>query len=197
MRLMLLVPALLCGACGGAAMTAADSGGGATVWWTTCGPPACAGDAAIPDSGLPYCPLQQAGSACATPGAECDPYARCTGPLLCSTTDPKGMPPECPISRASSKKDIRFLSSLDLRAYSRELIDLPLATFRYRGGDERTRLGFLIDGHESLACVDGDHVDLYGYTSMAVAALKVQEEEIAHLRAEVAAMRKELARKRR
>src|SRR5581483_7037691 len=103
MRPMLLVPALLCGACGGAAMTATDSGGvGTTVWWTTCGPPACAGDAAIPDSGLPYCPLQQAGSACATPGAECDPYARCTGPLLCSTTDPKGMPPECPISRAKS-----------------------------------------------------------------------------------------------
>jgi hypothetical protein len=101
------------------------------------------------------------------------------------------------VSRARFKKDIRFLSSAELRAYSREVIELPLATFRYRSGDERTRLGFLIDGHESLACVDGDRVDLYGYTSMAVAALQVQEEEIAQLRAEVAAMRKELARRRR
>ena len=52
-------------------------------------------------------------------------------------------------------------------------------------------LGFLIDGHESLACVDPerDQVDLYGYASMAVAALQVQAREIEQLRAELAALK--------
>jgi len=48
----------------------------------------------------------------------------------------------------------------ELRGCARDLLALPLADFRYRSGDERMRLGFMIDGHESLACVDGDHVDL-------------------------------------
>ena len=192
MRTAFVVMACLLAACGGAAMTASD-----TVWWTTCGLPACQVDAAVPDSGLPYCPVQMAGTACSTPGAECDPYTPCAVHLLCSNTDPKAPPPGCPISRARFKKDIRFLTPGELRAYSRELMDLPLATFRYRAGDERTRLGFMIDGHESLACVDGDRVDLYGYTSMAVAALQVQQQEIAELRKELAALRKELARRRR
>jgi len=197
MRTALVTMSCLLAACGGAAMTASggDGGGDAAVWWTTCGLPACALDAAVPDSGLPYCPVQQAGTACSTPGAECDPYTPCAIHLLCGASDPKAG--GCPISRARFKKDIRFLSDAELRGYSRELLDLPLATFRYRAGGERTHLGFLIDGHESLACVDGDQVDLYGYTSMAVAALKVQEQEIADLRKELAAMRKELAKRRR
>jgi hypothetical protein len=36
---------------------------------------------------------------------------------------------------------------------------------------------------------DGEHVDLYGYISMAVAALQVQAQEIAALRAEVKALK--------
>jgi len=54
----------------------------------------------------------------------------------------------------------------------------------------------MIDGHESLACVDGDHVDLYAYTTMAVAALQVQAVEITELREELAAIRTELAKRR-
>jgi hypothetical protein len=54
----------------------------------------------------------------------------------------------------------------------------------------------MIDGHESLACVDGDHVDLYSYASMAVAALQVQEADIAELRRQVASLRAEMAKRR-
>jgi hypothetical protein len=191
MRTALLVVVSVCGACGGAAMSANDAG----IWWQTCGAPACNLDAGVPDSGLPSCSPALAGAACPTLGEECDPRTGCNVYLLCATSDPRDG--GCPISRARFKRDIRFLSGEELRGYSRELLDLPLATFRYRAGDERTHLGFMIDGHESLACVDGDHVDLYGYASMAVAALKVQAEDIAALREDVAALRKELAIRRR
>ncbi len=195
MRAARIAVACLCAACGGSAMNGGGDGG--TVWWTTCGPPTCSPDGAVPDSGLPHCAPGQAGTACSTPGAECDPYAPCDAHLLCSDKDPKTGPGGCPISRARFKKDIRFLSPPELRQYSRALLDLPLATFRYRSGDDRTHLGFLIDGHESLAGVEGDHVDLYGYTSMAVAALQVQQQQIAELRAELAALRRQMARRRR
>ena len=199
MRTALMAIVSLCSACGGGAMSASDSGGvgdgAVAVWWNTCGAPACNVDAGVPDSGLPSCSPQLAGMACPNAGEECDPRTGCNVYLLCSTTDPRAG--GCPISRARFKRDIRFLSDGELRGYSRELLELPLATFRYRAGGDRSHLGFVIDGHESLACVEGDHVDLYGYTSMAVAALKVQAGEIAGLRKELAALRKELAKRRR
>jgi hypothetical protein len=183
-------------ACGGAMRSGSDAG---LVWWTTCGAPACAADAGVPDSGLPACPAQYEGTACADAGAQCDPGARCQVYLRCSATDPKQQPGGCPISRMRYKKDIRYLSGGELRAVSDELMALPLARYRYRSDDARERLGFMIDGHESLACVDAEHdqVDLYGYTSMAVAALKVQAEEIAELRRQVTALRATLAKRRR
>ena len=183
-------------ACGGAMRSGSDAG---MVWWTTCGVPVCSLDAGAPDSGLPACPAQLEGTACAVAGAECDPGARCSVYLRCSASDPKQQPGGCPISRTRYKKDIRYLSDDELRAVSDELLALPLARFRYRSDDARVRLGFMIDGHESLACVDAEHdqVDLYGYTSMAVAALKVQAEEIAELRRQVTALRAQLAKRRR
>ena len=56
-------------------------------------------------------------------------------------------------------------------------------------------LGFLIDGHESLICVDParDQVDLYGYASMAVAALQAQNMEIEKLHEEVRELRAALS----
>jgi hypothetical protein len=183
-------------ACGGGMRSGSDAG---LMWWTTCGAPLCSPDAGVPDSGLPACPPQLEGTACADAGAECDPRQPCSGYLRCSATDPKQQPGGCPISRMRYKKDIRYLSDGELRAVSDELMALPLARYRYRSDDARERLGFMIDGHESLACVDAEHdqVDLYGYTSMAVAAVKVQAEEIAELRRQVTALRATLAKRRR
>jgi hypothetical protein len=74
-----------------------------------------------------------------------------------------------------------------------ELITLPLATYRYQveGPEGRVRLGFMIDGHETLLASDAQHdqVDLYSYTSMAVAALKVQAAEIEELKNELASLK--------
>jgi hypothetical protein len=209
MRTAMVMIVFLSGACGGTVSSggsvtgagdpAAEAGksSNAAVWWRTCGMPSCSGPP-WPESGLPYCPGELEGTACATTGAECDPRGGCEIHLLCSATDPKPQDrPGCPISRARFKKDIHYLSPDELRARSRELLDLPLASYRYRNGDERSRLGFMIDGHESLACVDGDRVDLYGYTSMAVAALQIQAQQIAELRDQLAAVQKELAKRRR
>lgn len=180
---MLFLAGALAAACGG--RTAA------LRWWMTCGDPV--GGLGHRDAGLPACTTETVGAACAPAGAECDPGNADNSELLCSATDPRQGPGGCPISRAAFKKDIRYLDAGELRALHDQLLDLPLATWRYREEppSSRLHLGFVIDGHESLACVDAgrDQVDLYGYASMAVAALQAQEQEIAALRAEVAELR--------
>jgi hypothetical protein len=182
-------------ACGGSSSAQPPSPPppGALQWWTTCGDPACSGHR---DAGIVACTQQEeAGVSCAPASAECDPQSFCNAHLLCAASDPKQS--GCPVSRMRFKKDIRFLSAAERAGYRDQLLSLPLATFRYRGAPDGShlRLGFMIDGHESLACVDGDTVDLYGYASMAVAALQSQEQEIAQLRNELRALRKELKRR--
>ncbi|MFL5432250.1 MAG: hypothetical protein ACJ79M_21750 [Myxococcales bacterium] len=187
-------------ACGMSAATNAgsgnlegDAGTGALLWYVTCGDPVCMAGGHR-DHGLPRCTGESPGKQCATPGAKCDPGNDCNEDLVCSTTDPRQQSGGCPISRASYKKDIHYLSSSELQTYSDQLLALPLATYRYRNADSRQHLGFLIDGHESLVCVEPerDRVDLYSYASMAVAALQVQARQIDDLTKEVAALRAEL-----
>lgn len=61
----------------------------------------------------------------------------------------------------------------------------------------KERLGFMIDDNEGSAAVNAqrDLVDLYGYTSMAVATIQLQAQQINALEREVAEMRKTLARR--
>jgi hypothetical protein len=197
LRRSLATAVVCCLACGGHAPSGGDSDGAVALWWRTCSAPACpAADAGVPDSGLQSCSSQLVGSACSSVGEQCDPHEGCSVYLRCSTSDPRNQYGGCPVSRMRFKKDIHYLAPEELRGFARDLLALPLADFRYRSGDHRKRLGFMIDGHESLACVDGDHVDLYAYTTMAVATLQVQAAEITELREELAAMRTELAKRR-
>ena len=178
-------------ACGGPAPAPAP--GNALQWFSTCGDPACSGHR---DAGIAACTAQEeAGVSCSSASAQCDPQSFCNSLLLCAQSDPKQG--GCPISRMRFKKDIRYLSAADRAALRDQLLSLPLATFRYRGAPvgSRLHLGFMIDGHESLACVNGDTVDLYSYASMAVAALQSQEKEIAQLRDELRQLRKEIRRR--
>ena len=187
-------------ACGRSAAGGADAGdaGAAAIWWSTCGDRLINLDAGHRDSGFSPCTTQSAGAPCAPLGAECDPGNAVNSYLLCDTTDPKMG--GCPISRMSYKDNIRYLSARELESYRDQLLSLPLATYRYRqaGPESRLHLGFMIDGHESLICVEPerDQVDLYSYTSMAVAALKVQAEQIEQLRKELTALRAEVAASR-
>ena len=191
--------------CGGRSASTLSPDGGAqqNTWFTTCGDPAVNGnpDAGHRPSALPACTTEREGASCAVANAECDPNDNANRYLLCTATDPKQAPGGCPISRAKYKKDIHFLAEEDLEPYRDQLLSLPLATWRYRDSKagSRLHLGFMIDGHESLVCVEPerDQVDLYGYTSMAVAALKVQARQIEELQKEVAALRAALPASRR
>jgi ribosomal protein L29 len=117
----------------------------------------------------------------------------CNRLLLCSSRDPKLS--GCPISSRRQKTDLRYLSAQDLDRYAHELRRIRLATYRYRGASGPTRLGFVLEDLPPGAVVDPerDMADLYGYTSLAVAALQAQAREIDALKSQVAELRRTLA----
>lgn len=106
----------------------------------------------------------------------------------------------CPISRAKYKKDIAYLTEAEKRRLADDLMHVPLATYRYNSESEadRAHLGFIIEDVAPSPAVlaNGERVDLYGYTSMSVAAVQLQAKEIAALRKELDALKAELARSR-
>ncbi len=96
----------------------------------------------------------------------------------------------CPISRARFKEDIAYLSEGELRAYHERIVSMPLASYHYRDArDLGPQLGFIIEDIEPSQAVSGDRVNLYGYLSMAVAAIKVQQAQIESLQREVKQLR--------
>ena len=157
-------------------------------WYQTCGDPVCSG---WRDSGLPPCRTETPGEACGPQGATCDLQNMCNSHLLCTDTDPRTLPGGCPISRRAFKQEIRYLTPAERAAYRDEILGVRLATYRYRAAPARKHLGFLIEDQEPSAAVDAerDQIDLYAYTSMAVAALQEQAKEIAALRAELEALK--------
>jgi hypothetical protein len=163
-------------------------------WHWTCGDPVCAGDRT--DPGLPPCSYETRGEACLPEGARCDPVDACNRLLVCSVTDPTEAPGGCPISSARFKRDIAYLGDADRERLHAELRRFPLARYRYREDPEaaRARLGFIIEdvGPSAAVEADRDRVDLYGYTTMAVAALQVQARQIESLQAELTALRLQL-----
>jgi hypothetical protein len=169
-----------------------DSGPSALSYYRTCGDPVC-GPASDQPTGQPPCTTERAGDSCDDDGRLCDPGLGCGVNLLCTASDPTMQPGGCPISRARYKRDIRYLSDRDLEALTDELLSTKLARFRYRteaAGLEQ--LGFLLDDVAPSSSVEGDHVNLYGYTSMAVAALQVQAKQVRALDQELAELRNQL-----
>jgi hypothetical protein len=109
----------------------------------------------------------------------------------------------CPISMRVAKQDIRYVTNEDLQRLADEVAKIRLTTYTYRdpslGSDEH--LGFIIDDDPASPAVYPNHqkVDLYGYTSMAVATLQVQQQQLKaqqqqmeDLRREVSSLRAEL-----
>ncbi len=72
------------------------------------------------------------------------------------------------------------------RVYA-QLREIKLTTYRYKDEprSDEPRLGFIIDDTDSPYPInpDGNSVNLYGYASMAVAAIQAQGQEIAALKA--------------
>jgi len=102
----------------------------------------------------------------------------------------------CPRSNRSVKQDIRYLSHEDLERLADEVSKVRLTTYTYRDPSLGTdgHLGFIIEDNPQSPAVypNQQHVDLYGYTSMAVAALQVQEKQLRAQEAQMAELRKEL-----
>lgn len=189
--LMLGVLALpLVGSCGGDTPPPAK-----LQLYETCGDPVCRGYTA--PMGVPLCTTEKVGDVCTTAGKTCDPKSMCNALYICATADPKMAPGGCPISRRKYKTEIKYLEPTDVQRYADELARVKLATYRYKTGGP-THLGFILEDQEPSVSVDSarDMVDLYGYTSLTVAAVQAQERKLQALRAELTALRAELAKLR-
>lgn len=97
-------------------------------------------------------------------------------------------------SRRATKEDVRYLDRAELERLHAALLEMKLAHWRYRNEEAgSSHLGFIIDDVEPSPAVSdghGDTVDLYGYASMAVAAIQMQAHEIEDLKREVASLRR-------
>ena len=72
-------------------------------------------------------------------------------------------------------------------------MSLPLASYHYKHAPGAgPQLGFIIEDIEPSVAVSGDHVNMYGYLSMAVAAIQVQQQQIAALQRELERVRAQL-----
>lgn len=171
-----------------------DGGAGGLKLYYTCGDPVCRGYTG--GSGAPLCTTETVGDACTVDGQKCDPQSDCNALVVCASSDPTMRTGGCPISRLRYKQDVHYLSPAELARYRDELLAMKLATWRYKHDPSKERLGFMIDDNEGSAAVDGkrDLVDLYGYTSMAVATIQLQAQQIEALKSEITVMKKELAR---
>jgi hypothetical protein len=93
---------------------------------------------------------------------------------------------------------VQYVDDAQLQQLHDEALGIRLATYRYKpqvGDPGPTHLGFLIEDNLQTPAVDPAHdrVDLYGYVSMVVAGMQVQEKEIAQLRKDLEAARRDLA----
>jgi hypothetical protein len=176
-------------------------GGGPLQWYLTCGDPVCEGpvDSGPVDAGPP-CP--SLGSPCASKGQTCgtrNPAVACGAILVCDDHDPAI---NCPISTAKYKQGITYVDDAALAALHDEALATRLATYRYTGdvsdAPDAPHLGFILEDQPRSPAVDRlhDRVDLYGYLSMTLAAVQVQEKEIAALRQELEATRRTCRGKR-
>jgi hypothetical protein len=171
---------------------AAAADGGAPqglAWYETCGAPVCQGSP-IDDPKLANCTGEKVGAACGTRDAECDLVSECGTRLRCTDEDPTMQPGGCPISRARFKRDIAYLDAPERERVYRELLSIPIASYTYkRDAAAVPQLGFIIEDVEPSPATRGDHVNLYGYLSMAVNAVQLQAEKIAALERELAELR--------
>ncbi len=160
------------------------------LYYMTCGDPSCSGHR---DHGVDACNAQREGDSCAERDARCDPGNGCNSDLLCTDEDPTTQPEGCPRSRSEYKRDITYLTQAQRQALLSEVLRIPLATYHYADDEEASslRLGFIMEDVEPSLSInrDRDVVDVYAYTSMAVAAIQAQQEQIEALRREVEELR--------
>ncbi len=166
----------------------------ALQWYLTCGDPVCSVDGHR-ESGLPPCTSETLGDPCDTDGQTCDPIDDCNAYYVCAAADPRMSEFGCPVSTRRAKTGIHYLTAQERAAIARQTLQIPLATWQYRQRPEATpHLGFIIEDITPSPAVRAseDQVDLYGYSSMILATVQVQQAEIEELRAQVADLSRRL-----
>jgi hypothetical protein len=146
------------------------------------------------------CPSVQPrlGATCTQDAQSCE-YGDCnTTSYVCQSGMWHAQLGGCPKSTRRFKDGIHYLTDAELRSVANETLRTRVASYRYTVGAPDERLGFIIEDDPLSPAVvhDKDHVDLYGYTTMAVATLQMQSREIDELRREVQMLRRELERTR-
>jgi hypothetical protein len=97
----------------------------------------------------------------------------------------------CPVSSRKYKDGIEYVDNARLQQLHDETLGIRLATYNYKpqvADPNPKHLGFIIEDrppHSSAVDWSHERVDLYGYLSMVVATMQVQEKEIAELRSEL------------
>ena len=141
-------------------------------WYATCGDPACSSYSG-PFPGVPLCADVSVaiGDSCTQDevGDECDPVDDCNARVRCATSDPTQQTGGCPISRARHKRDIVYLDPAARAVAADRAMSLPI----------------------DPAGLAQESADLYGLTSLTVAAIQEQEARLAELRARLDALERE------
>ncbi len=105
-------------------------------------------------------------------------YLKCLPPLYS---------PGCPSSTASSKKDIQYLTPLEVSEAAREIRDLPLVRYRYKSQADGVTptVGIVIEDVPGASFVDRENqrVNLYSFVSATAAAYQAQAKELEALKA--------------
>ena len=91
------------------------------------------------------------------------------------------------------KRDVTYLGDAERTVVAEQTLDLKLAQFKYTTGDDRERLGFILEDSPGVPAADmkAKQVDLYAYTSMVVATVQQQQAEIDALKAEIERLKKQ------
>jgi len=149
----------------------------------------------------PVCPaaIPNVGLGCSTEGKQCtygceNGHSRtCSGGVWVASNSPYG----CPVSSKTYKRDIQYLAFDDLRRVAEQVASLRLARWQYIDPKLGTGplLGIIVEDAPTSDAIDGsgDRIDIYGYTSMAIAAAQVNAKDVEALRHEIDALRAEVA----
>jgi hypothetical protein len=172
-----------------------SDGGPPLFWYSTCGDPACSGYRG-PTEGVAVCTTEAEGAPCAEAGAQCDMQTDCNTFYVCAAEDPKDQEGGCPRSAARFKHQIHRLDAAGRAQAAAAALAVPLSTWRYTDQDPASpaHLGFIIEDiapagdHHPAVRPGGERVDLYGYTSLTLAAVQEQQAQLEALRAHNAAL---------
>lgn len=102
----------------------------------------------------------------------------------------------CPISTRRAKRDIEYLTPEAVNTLAATVRATRLATYEYTDPAlaGRRRLGFILEDQPGsyASNPEGNQVDLYGYTSLLLAAVQSQSRQIDALTQEVETLRQRL-----